>query len=72
MHNYMQAVCEGDSSAVNFRRARKERAARAEIRGEQSGVQVSPNGWFNERAADTPPFTYRFPLSNSKPETDGD
>lgn len=42
MHNYMRAICEGDSSAVNFRRARKERAVRAAMRGEQSGVQVSP------------------------------
>lgn len=67
----MQAICEGDSSAVNFRRARKERAVRA-IGESRAECKSHPNGRFNERAADTPPFTHRFLLSNSKPETDGD
>lgn len=68
MHNDMQAVCEGDSSAADFRRPGKSTQS-GPGEGSRAESKCPPSEWFRECAADTPPFTHLFLLSNSTPET---
>lgn len=68
MHNYMQAICEWDSSAVNFRRLRKsEQSGLDEMKAEQSASVTQMNGVMSVLLtlllSPTSPFCF-----NSKPE----
>lgn len=50
----MQAICERDSSAVNFRRPGKREQLGARQDESRAECKCHPNEWSNERAADTP------------------